>query len=212
MVKVKTRDRIKTTALGLFNNEGERSVHASDIAAVMGISPGNLHYHFSSKRLIIESLFEDFETEIRQVLSAPVNQPLALDDNWVFLYIIFEEIWDFRFFYRNMADILETTSSLGAPLARILALKHRTFVAMMDRLEADGHLEFRPDEKEALAERLVMHFTYWLQYHNLRYPAAKAKTIINHGVYSALVQIVPYWSAGRDGFADLLSDFLKAQD
>ncbi|MEE9346751.1 MAG: TetR/AcrR family transcriptional regulator [Robiginitomaculum sp.] len=211
MAKVKTRDRIKSTALGLFNNEGERQVGSSDIAAVMGISPGNLHYHFNAKNLIIVELFDDFEREIRQVLAAPVNEPLAIEDNWVFLYIIFEEIWDFRFFYRNMAALIERVPELAPRFSRILALLQRTLLALIGRMEASGHLVFRADEKNALSERLSMHFTYWLQYHGLRYPNAGAKTTINHGVYAALVQITPYWEGGGEGYARLISEFLDAQ-
>ena len=59
--KVKTRDRILQTALALFNEEGEENVSTVDIAAVMGISPGNLYYHFKGKEAIIAGLFEGFE-------------------------------------------------------------------------------------------------------------------------------------------------------
>lgn len=211
MAKVKTRDRIKATALRLFNEEGEREVSAVDIANATAISPGNLHYHFSGKSLIIEALFEDFDREIRQVLSAPVNKPLALEDNWVFLYIIFEEIWDFRFFYRGSAALIERVPDLYGPFSRILSLKERTFEALLSRLEDEGHLVFRESERETLAERLALHFTYWIQYHSLRFPNATAKAVINHGVYSALMQVTPYWAAGADGYAALLTEFLDAQ-
>ena len=97
----KTKDKILRTALGLFNNEGESEVSAVDIASVMGISPGNLYYHYKGKDEIISALFADFEVEIKQVLTSPISAPLKLEDNWVYLYIIFEEIFDFRFFYKN---------------------------------------------------------------------------------------------------------------
>lgn len=211
MSKPSTRERILTTALGLFNNEGERQVSAVDIAAVMGISPGNLHYHFKGKDLIIAELFDRYDEEIRLVLSAPIKEPLAIEDNWVFLYIIFEEIYDFRFFYNNMVSILERIPELAPKFSRILSLKTRTFDAMLGALMDRGAAAFHPDERQALAERIAMHFTYWLQYHTLRYPSAAPRDIINHGVYAGLVQIVPYWRGDADGFSALLSEFLDAQ-
>ena len=90
----KTKEKILKTALGLFNNEGESAVSAVDIASVIGISPGNLYYHYKGKDEIIVQLFADFEDEIRQVLSSPIREPLKMEDNWVYLYIIFEEIFD----------------------------------------------------------------------------------------------------------------------
>jgi len=87
----KTKDKILRTALGLFNNEGESAVSSVDIASVIGISPGNLYYHYKGKDEIIVELFADFEEEIRQVLGSPIREPLKLEDNWIYLYIIFEE-------------------------------------------------------------------------------------------------------------------------
>ena len=122
----KTKTRILKTALELFNNEGEAQVSAVDVASVMGISPGNLYYHYKGKPEIIDALFEDFEEEIRLILSGPITEPLNLTDNWVYLYIIFEEIYDFRFFYRNMSEILKRVPELKSPFSRILSLKEQT--------------------------------------------------------------------------------------
>jgi AcrR family transcriptional regulator len=58
--KRKTRERILQAALMLFNRFGEPSVTVSAIAADMGISHGNLYYHYPSKEKIVEDLFRDF--------------------------------------------------------------------------------------------------------------------------------------------------------
>ncbi|MGO8952713.1 MAG: TetR/AcrR family transcriptional regulator, partial [Rhodomicrobium sp.] len=58
--KRQTAKRIAETALMLFNRFGEPSVTASAIAADVGISHGNLHYHYPSKEKIVQDLFSDF--------------------------------------------------------------------------------------------------------------------------------------------------------
>jgi len=206
----KTKTRILKTALGLFNNEGEAQVSSVDIASVMGISPGNLYYHYKGKDEIIVELFADFEEEIRLVLSAPIKEALKLEDNWVFLYIIFEEIYDFRFFYRNMSEILNRSPELRSSFARILAFKEQTVFAMLTALEEMDRLSFGEGEKGALASRIAAHFTFWLQYHDLRYGDVPPKSLIDQGVFATLIQITPYWADG-DGYSVLLREFFEGQ-
>ncbi len=202
----KTKAKILATALALFNNEGEAQVSAVDIASVMGISPGNLYYHYKGKDQIIAALFEDFDAEIRQVLSAPLKDPLAIEDNWIYLYIIFEEIFDFRFFYRNQGELLQRIPNLRGSFSRILALKERAVYSMLSTLDNFNKLSFEEGEKGALAGRLAQHFTFWLQYHDLRFGTAPEKRLIDHGVFMTLIQITPYWKGG-EGYAELLSEF-----
>lgn len=198
--KVKTRDRILKTSLALFNAEGEAQVSTVDIAAVLGISPGNLYYHFKGKEAIIEALFDDFETELRQVLSAPIEKPLSLEDNWIFIYIIFEEINDFRFFYEGMSSILERCASLRPRLARLLALKKSTTLSILSSLESQKLVRFEANEKERLADRLAAHLTFWLQYRAITEKEKSDRDRINDGVYSTVMQIAPYVVGDRSAY------------
>ena len=203
----KTKEKILKTALALFNNEGESAVSAVDIASVMGISPGNLYYHYKGKDEIIIELFADFDEEIRQVLSSPVRQPLKMEDNWIYLYIIFEEIFDFRFFYKNQSELIQRIPALRHRFSKILGLKEQTGFSLLSALESDGHLLFDKGEKAALAGRLAQHFTFWLQYHDLRLGTAPPKSLIDQGVFMTLIQITPYWTHG-EGYAALLQDLI----
>lgn len=56
---MKTRDRIKSTAVALFNEKGATNVSTVQISDVMGISPGNLYYYFTNKEHIIRSILEE---------------------------------------------------------------------------------------------------------------------------------------------------------
>ena len=211
----KTKDKILAVALDLFNNEGESQVSSVDIASVMGISPGNLYYHYKGKDEIIRALFEDFEEEICQVLKGPITESLALRDNWIYLYIIFEEIYDFRFFYKNMSELLTRIPELKNSFSRILSLKEQAAFSLLAALHDSEHLVFQEDEMAALAGRIAQHFTFWFQYHDLRHGTAPPKSLIDAGVFTTMIQITPYWSAeskiGSDGYAALLNEFLEDQ-
>ena len=69
--KNKTRDRIVEASLELFNAQGERSVTTNHIAAHLGMSPGNLYYHFRNKQAIIAELFAQYESRVDAFLRRP---------------------------------------------------------------------------------------------------------------------------------------------
>jgi AcrR family transcriptional regulator len=208
--KIKTRDRILKTSLALFNAEGEAQVSTVDIAAVLGISPGNLYYHFKGKEAIIEALFDDFEIELRQVLSAPMQRPVSFEDNWVFIYIVFEEINDFRFFYEGMASILERCPQLRPRLARLLALKRATTLSVLSSLEEQKLVAFIGDEKDRLADRIAAHFTFWLQYRAVTEPEESDRARINDAVYATILQIAPYLTSGRSTYLKAAAEHFAA--
>ena len=130
-----------------------------------------------------------------------------MEDNWVYLYIIFEEIFDFRFFYKNQSELIKRIPELRTRFSGILALKEQTGFSLLSALESDGYLSFNEGEKAALAGRLAQHFTFWLQYHDLRYRTAPPKSLIDQGVFMTLIQITPYWTHG-EGYAALLKDLI----
>jgi AcrR family transcriptional regulator len=56
---MKTRDRIKSAAVALFNEKGATNVSTVLISEHMGISPGNLYYYFTNKEHIIRSIWQE---------------------------------------------------------------------------------------------------------------------------------------------------------
>ena len=78
MKPLKTRDRILHISLALFNERGERIVTTNHIAAAMGISPGNLYYHFRNKTEIIKELMDTYQNETIELLSLTTDRPITL--------------------------------------------------------------------------------------------------------------------------------------
>ena len=60
---MKTRDRIIQASKELFNEQGERNVTTNHIASHLGISPGNLYYHFKNKQQIIFDIYLEYEDQ-----------------------------------------------------------------------------------------------------------------------------------------------------
>lgn len=204
---MKTKEKILQYSLQLFNDEGEQNVTPVDIANVLDISPGNLYYHFKGKDPIIHQLFLDFEEEFLMVLNAPIDKPLELSDNWVYFYILFEEIADFRFFYRNLQSILERYPDLESRFRKLVRQKVKTMTSILSNLNESGFITISQVELDQMAERFALQLTYWPTYQALLDGKASTPVSIHKGVFGLISQLTPYVVEGADEFLILLTEF-----
>ena len=188
--KRRTRERILETALKLFNDFGEPNVTTTVIADEMEISPGNLYYHFHSKDEIVNALFADYEKEIEPLLTAPGSRPQGTEDIWLFLHLLFETIWKFRFFYRDINDLLTRNRLVETHFQRILEHKENTAVTVCEGLAASGTLTATAGEIRALATNMSVVATFWLSFEHARRP--RGEPDIGHGVYQVMSLAAPY--------------------
>jgi AcrR family transcriptional regulator len=189
---MKTRDRILHTSLFLFNEEGEPHTTTVDIANEMDISPGNLYYHFKGKDIIIAELFNQFEQGLSEILKAPVEKPLGVEDNWFYLYVVFEEMYNYRFLYRNLTDLLERYPELKRRFRRVLKLKQAAIHAVWTTLSKDAVAGIDKDEVDALVNNMVLLLNYWLNYDHLLHDDRPPALIIHQGVYQLMSMLAPY--------------------
>ena len=152
---MKTSERILVTSLLLFNEEGEPNVTTVDISNEMEISPGNLYYHFKGKEAIIEALFNRFETDLSDILRAPLDKTLGVEDSWFYLYVVFEEIYNFRFFYQNLTDLLHRYDPINRKFKRLMELKTRTSRALLDEVVAHCFLVIEEEELVQIKGQLI---------------------------------------------------------
>jgi AcrR family transcriptional regulator len=202
-----TKDKILQASLALFNEEGEQDVTSVDIANVLDISPGNLYYHFKGKDPIIRQLFLDFETEFKMVLQAPIEKPLELSDNWIYFYILFEEVADFRFFYRNQQALAERYKDLAQRFRTLVNLKIKTMGSIIFDLNQQGFIAISEIEAAQMAERFAQQLTYWPTYHSLMAPAQPMPVAIHNGVFSLICQLTPFVCEGSTEFLQLITEF-----
>src|SRR5215207_10034406 len=116
----RTRERILETALELFNRAGEPHVTTADIADEMNISPGNLYYHFRNKDEIITELYATYEARVLPLLADPAGREIDVDDLWLLLHLVFEEMWAYRFLYRDLDELTSRNHRLGARFGELL--------------------------------------------------------------------------------------------
>jgi AcrR family transcriptional regulator len=202
---MKTRDRILRTALTLFNEEGEADQTAVDLANVLEISPGNLYYHFKGKDAIIHVLFENFETEMRMILGGADGAVSTLEDQWVFIYILLEETYDFRFFYRDLGVLLDRYPDLAVRFRRLLKEKRRAVEGLLEHLTSRELIHIDPVLSGLLTDQILATLTFWLSLDQIEGGDLPPAHLIHRTVFQTMATIVPYM--GHDG-ADMLARML----
>lgn len=203
--EMKTRDRILDVSLTLFNAEGEAKQTAVDIANALDMSPGNLYYHFKGKEPIIEALFDRFEEEMQIILGGSHGAVTSIEDNWVFVYIVLEEIYDFRFFYRNVGDMMERYPGLAHRFRKILAMKRNAIEMVLRQLEKQSIIEIDRRLRSPLIQQMLSTLTFWLSHDLIEGNEREGPALIHDTVLQFMLLIVPYMGqAGADALDGML--------
>lgn len=187
----KTRNRILDVALRLFNEQGETNISTNHIADELEISPGNLYYHYRNKDDIIEQLFLRFEERMDKALVAPEGREVTLEDVWLQLHLVFECIWNYRFIYRDIINILSRNRSLRLRFARILKRGSSNAQGIMRGLNETGAMRASAAEIEGLATNILVLATFWLNYANVRGEKDEQRAI-QQGIVQVMMLVSPF--------------------
>ncbi|MEO6264211.1 MAG: TetR/AcrR family transcriptional regulator [Luteimonas sp.] len=186
-----TRQRILDCSLAMFNAQGEPNVTTNHIADELEISPGNLYYHFRNKDDIIENLFGKYEERIDAALAAPNGRLPGLEDVWLQLHLVFECIWDYRFLYRDLVDILSRNRRLRIRFARILRRADEQAHAVMRGLLQAGVMRASATELDAAATNVLVISTFWMNYAAARGDKDEQASI-RAGIVQVMMLLAPF--------------------
>ena len=194
---MKTRDRILETSLALFNVEGEAHTTTIDIANEMDISPGNLYYHFKGKDQIIAELFQQYELALSGTLTAPIEAPLSqhpgqVEDNWYYLYVVIEEMYQYRFLYHNLDNLLHRYPDIDRRFKRLIQLKRAALYAICQTLLDQAVIDTRDQQLLGLVDNMTLTLTFWFNYDRLLNEEHPPQVIIHGGVLQLLTMVAPY--------------------
>ena len=204
---MKTRDKIIQASIALFNEQGERNVTTNHIAAHLGISPGNLYYHFRNKEDIILSIYEEYARNI--VLDTfPEVSPSVKPLDAIILYMdaVFQAMMKFRFFYSNLPVLLGKNPALHDKYVEVQYIITVRVSNMMISLKDANVIDFEDDELADIVSLLRLVNTFWLSFYQTQNNNVEINdAVFYQGVLKILVIIRPYTT-------DLgLPEFMKAR-
>jgi AcrR family transcriptional regulator len=197
----RTAERILEVTLDLFNRFGEPNVSTTLISAELRISPGNLYYHYPAKDELVNSLFDRYEQALGELLDA-ADDVRDVEDAWFFMHTLFELIWQYRFLYRDLNDLLSRNRRLETHFQDVLENKTRAVRTLLDGMNRSGAMRIDSGEIDATAASMVVVLTYWLSYEYVRDPRRAlepeaAQQALLRGAHHVLHLLVPYLESAQ---------------
>lgn len=187
----KTRERILDCALHCFNARGEAQITTLEIATELGISPGNLYYHFHGKEPLLLALFERFRAALAPLLEPPPAQAqLEIEDYWLFLHLLVERLAEYRFLFQDLANLTVRVPALARGVRAWLNQLRRCLASLLGQLQGQARLRGEPPVLAQLVEQITLTLLFALDYQRvLGQPGG-----IEQVIYQVMMLVTPYLS------------------
>ena len=191
--KLRTKDKILQASIELFNQVGERQVTTNHIAAHLGISPGNLYYHFRNKEDIVRQIFKEYAKLLETRIKPPSDKAEALDALASYLDAVFELMWRFHFFYANLPDILSRDPALQQDYQQVQQGVLARVTAVLKALKQSNVIKIDDEDITDLAHSIKLLVTFWISYLKTQSPDKNIdQASVYKGVLKVLLMFKPY--------------------
>jgi AcrR family transcriptional regulator len=204
---MKTRDKIIQASIVLFNEQGERNVTTNHIAADIGISPGNLYYHFRNKEDIILSIYEEYARNLLIETMPEVSPNIKpLDAIILYMDVVFQAMMKFRFFYSNLPVLLAKNPLLHDKYVEVQGFITQRVSELLLSLRNAKMMSFLDEDLPDIVSILRLVNTFWLSFYQTQNNDNEINdAVFYQGVLKILVIIQPYISD------DAKDEFLEAR-
>jgi len=157
-----TKEKILAGALKLFNERNTQAATTNHIAAALGMSPGNLHYHYKNREAIIRKLYEQMKTKTELPEGALPETVAALHAHMLHLARVY---WEYRFFHRELLFLLSRDPELKGLYIRDNLAHRGRIITALGRLERNGYLQVPYDNVlEHLADTVLLATQFWIPF------------------------------------------------
>ncbi|WP_294673033.1 TetR/AcrR family transcriptional regulator [uncultured Fluviicola sp.] len=168
---MKTKDKILRQALLQFNTEGVERVTTSSLAKNLGISLGNLHYHFPNRDSIIRQLVDQFlnDEEMRSQKLLQVKTENFMTHAFTVQFLTFKNMWEYRFIFTDRLVIKRRMDYLEVRFRKMVDQRKSEFDQTMSALQASNIILPNISQKtfDAYFTQIVIGNNSWISYSDL---------------------------------------------
>lgn len=155
------KDKIINTAIHVFNEEGLAAVSMKKIADELGISAGNLSYHFKSKTLLLHAIRDKIAQETKDFFLP--SSYLTLHHLEVMVNAFHEHTLSYKFIFNDFAHIARKYPTVAAQHNHLNLQRLEQGKALIDYYVDSGRMH--PEREGISYDYLVFNvwslLTFW---------------------------------------------------
>ncbi len=193
---MKTKDLILQSALEFFNTKGFEHASTYDIAKSIGISQGNLTYHFPTKRDLVNVLAKQMIAEIDNII-LEINNDFSLKDFYENLEYTFSVNLKYPFLYMNYSQIVLNDEDLNDYFIQNSAGRKKLLRKMLITLEQNDYIKKDSiiELNDHVADAINMIAIYWVPESAIYHKNKSDEKKINHHLSLIFLLFKPYLTA-----------------
>ncbi|MDI9871260.1 TetR/AcrR family transcriptional regulator [Flectobacillus roseus] len=193
-----TKDKILAKALTLFNEQGTDFVTVRHIANELGISHGNLCYHFANTDVIIEALYQQLVDKLNEL----TIQMTGLSENQLTIlyqlsYRSFEILHQYRFLMLDFVRIMRRIPTLKLHFKALMQIRQEQFRHIIASMQANGFIDIPEKNIAPLIEQALLFGDFWISRAEILFDGNEQEKIAYyHKTFYALFE--PYLCGNAD--------------
>tara|TARA_R110002124_G_scaffold36815_3_gene118364 strand:- start:72 stop:734 length:663 start_codon:yes stop_codon:yes gene_type:complete len=161
--KYLTKEKIIEIAIALFNEQGVQKVTSRHIAKEMGISHGNLNYHFNTKEDLLLAIYDLMRTEMSESYTGSLQHKTSFEHFHKLLLHLEVFNYKFRFFNMDVLELYRSFPKIQELLTETLELRKTQMYDLFQQFHADGYLDNQYlQNSERLQHMIRIVITFWL--------------------------------------------------
>ena len=160
---MKTREKILLQALDLFNQKGVDQVSVLEISQTMGISYGNLTYHFKKKDDLVQALYVQMQHELDAAINHLVQRIFEETYYLTLVNELLQVTWKYRFLYLSINSLMNQYPFIREGEKSYSATRNKILNRGKKYLIDEGYLKPESDSHyELLIRNLNMILYAWI--------------------------------------------------
>lgn len=203
-----TRELIIARANEIINQTGVVDLRIETLAQSLGLSPGNITYHFPKKEDIISAIWEEYSSMMRDVTEEIITPLLDIKQMYLYFRTAAAKAINYvgvtAYYFGDMGALIRENETFRTQIQHAREL----IFAGYDTLAQNGYMVpiTDPQLKELTFNAQMTMLRWWINHALTKCPQSELGTVMDRYIALSLLQLLPYLTeSGRRQFTHVIN-------